>query len=283
MVTWAYPRRVFGQLSPLFATFHGTLGSLLMAVIVAVVLFGPQIAPYSPTQFHSGHRLESPSLSFLLGTDQFGRDVLSRVLVGGRDSILFGVVSTALATLLGLTIGVFSGYVGGRTDDLIMRLLDAIMAIPTLLLAMLVVTLLGPGQVNAILAVALSTAPGMARVARSTTLDVRTQDYVQAARARGESRLYIMFGEVVPNTVAPVIVEGSIRVAFSIMLGASLSFLGLGAQPPASDWGLMTSEARNYLFKAPWMIVGPGLGIALAAMAFNLLGDGLRDALNPRL
>ncbi len=271
------------RLSPLFGSFHGTLGSLLMVLLAAVVLFGPQMAPYSPTQFHAGHRLEAPSASFLLGTDQFGRDVLSRVLAGGRDSVLFGVVSTFLATLVGLAIGVFSGYVGGRTHDVLMRLLDSVMAIPTLLLAMLVVTLLGPGQVNAILAVAISTAPGMARVARSSTLDVRTQDYVQAARARGESRLYIMFSEVLPNTIAPVIVEASIRVAFSIMLGASLSFLGLGAQPPSSDWGLMTSDARNYLFDAPWMIVGPGLGIAVAAMAFNLLGDGLRDALNPRL
>ena len=264
-------------------SFHGVLGTTLMGLALLVVLFGPEIAPYVPTEFHSAHRLEPPSLDFLLGTDQFGRDVFSRVLSGGRESILFGVISTLLGTLGGLVIGVFSGYVGGRTDDVIMRLLDAIMAIPTLLLAMLVVTLLGPGQTNAILAVAISTWPGMARVARSTTLDVRTQEYVTAARARGESQVYIMFSEVVPNMLAPVIVEGSIRVAFAIMMGASLSFLGLGAQPPASDWGLMVSEARNYLFKAPWMTIGPGLGIALAAMGFNLYGDALRDALNPRV
>ncbi len=251
--------------------------------MVVLVVAGPWIAPSLPTEFHGEHRLEAPSRQFLFGTDQFGRDVFSRVVVGARQSVLFGVVSTLLGTLLGLAMGVFSGYVGGLADEVIMRLLDAIMAIPTLLLAMLVVTLLGPGQINAILAVAISTWPGMARVARSTTLDARTQDYVLAARARGEGQFYVMFSEVVPNTVSPVIVEASIRVAFAIMLGASLSFLGLGAQPPSSDWGLMVSEARTYLFKAPWMTFGPSLGIALAALGFNLLGDGLRDALNPRL
>lgn len=278
--------RVFSmskRFSILWDTFHGSLGSLLMVLLVLAVLFGPQIAPFPPTEFHTDHRLQPPSTDFLLGTDQFGRDVFSRVLVGSRVSILFGVLSTAIGTLMGLTTGVFSGYLGGWIDDIVMRVLDALMAIPSLLLAMLVVAVLGPGQFNAMIAVAISTWPGISRVARSTTLDARTQEYVLAARARGESSLYIMFSEIVPNTTAPVIVEASIRVAFAIMLGASLSFLGLGAQPPSSDWGLMASEARNYLFKAPWMIVGPSLGIALAAMAFNLFGDGLRDLLNPRL
>ena len=274
---------IIRNLSGLLGTFHGVLGSILLVLMVLVVVFGPQIAPRSPTQFYFEHRLEAPSLEFPMGTDQFGRDIFSRVIIGARESILFGVLSTILGTLLGLIIGIFSGYVGGLADDIIMRLLDAIMAIPTLLLAMLVVAVLGPSQFNAILAVALSTWPGMARVARSTTLDARTQDYVAAARARGENQLYIMFSEVLPNTVAPVIVEGSIRMAFAIMLGASLSFLGLGAQPPSSDWGLMASQARTYLFKAPWMTFGPSLGIALSALGFNLFGDGLRDALNPHL
>ncbi|MGQ9583976.1 MAG: ABC transporter permease [Anaerolineae bacterium] len=267
----------------LMGSFHGAIGSALVLVMLVLVLFGAQIAPHSPTEFHVEHRLEPPGPQFLLGTDQFGRDVFSRVVSGARESILFGVASTILGSLLGLAVGVFSGYVGGRTDDLIMRILDALIAIPTLLLAMLVVTVLGPGQFNAVFAVAISTWPGMSRVARSATLDARTQDYVAAAQARGESQLYIMFSEVLPNTIAPIIVEASIRVAFAIMLGASLSFLGLGAQPPSADWGLMASQSRNYLFKAPWMIVGPSLGIALSALGFNLFGDGLRDALNPRL
>ncbi len=260
-----------------------TIGSLMLLAVLVAVLVGPAFAPYNPETFHAAARLKGPGWSYLLGTDQFGRDILSRVLWGGRDTVLFGVAATALGTLLGLAIGVLAGYAGGRTDQMLMRLMDALMAMPTLLKALLIVTVLGPSNINAMLAVAIAFTPGFARIVRSTTLSVRQRDYVSAAIARGEGHGYIMVGEILPNVVAPVIVEGSIRVAFAIMVSATLSFLGLGAQPPSSEWGLMVAEARAFMFLNPWMVVWPSLAIAFTAVSFNLLGDGLRDALNPRV
>ncbi len=259
------------------------MGSSIVVLAGVLIVLGPELAPHDPFQFHPRRRLEGPSASFWFGTDQFGRDVFSRMLVGARSTILFGVVATVLGTAVGSLIGVVSGYVGGRTDNLIMRAMDSLMAIPNLLLAMLIVTVLGPSVTNAVLAVAVSFSPSMSRVARSVTLSVRTRDYVSAAIARGERRAYVVLREILPNVMAPVVIEASIRVAFAIMIGATLSFLGLGAQAPASDWGLMVSEARTYMFRNPWLVVFPSLGIGLVAVGFNLFGDGLRDALNPRV
>jgi peptide/nickel transport system permease protein len=247
------------------------------------VLFGPALAPHSPESFNATRRLEGPSASFWLGTDQYGRDILSRILTGARATVLFGVGATVLSAALGLMFGLISGFVGGHVDDFIMRSMDALMAIPTLLKALLIVTVLGGNAVNAMIAVGIAFTPGMARIARSTTLTVRTSDYVNAAIARDEGNLYIMAREILPNVLAPVIVEASIRIAFAIMIGATLSYLGLGAQPPASEWGLMVAEARSYMFRNPWMVAAPGLAIAIVSLGFNLLGDGLRDVLNPRL
>jgi peptide/nickel transport system permease protein len=192
------------------------------------------------------------------------------------------VAATLIGTLTGAVIGTFSAYLGGSWDEAIMRTVDAIMAIPGLLLALLVANTLGKGSFNAMLAIAVAFAPGMARVTRSVALTVRRQDYVSAAIARGERVSWIVLGEMLPNVAAPVVIETTIRVAFAVMLFATLSFLGLGAQPPASEWGLMVSEARRFLHQAPWMIVAPGAAIALTAIGFNLLGDGLRDAMNPK-
>lgn len=211
-----------------------------------------------------------------------GRDVLSRVMIGARDTIVMSLLATAIAMVLGAVIGTLSAYLGGWVDEAIMRTMDAIMAIPSLLFALLIVATLGKSDVNAVAAIAIAFTPGMVRVARSVALAVRTQDYVSAAIVRGESTSHIVVREMLPNIVAPVIVEGTVRVAFAVMLFATLSFLGLGAQPPSSEWGLMVSEARSHLFTAPWMMIMPGLCIALVAIGFNLLGDGLRDALNPR-
>jgi peptide/nickel transport system permease protein len=259
------------------------IGSAVLILILTTVLFGSLLAPYRPETFNTPHRLEGPSLTFWLGTDQFGRDLLSRILAGARATVLFGVVATAMATVLGLFFGVVSGYMGGIVEDLIMRLMDALMAIPTLLKALLIVTVLGASSLNAMIAVGIAFTPGLARIARSTTLIVRSSDYVSAAIARGERSSFIMIREVLPNVVAPVIVESSIRAGFAIMLGATLSFLGLGAQPPSSEWGLMVAEAGSYMFRNPWIVAGPGFAIALVSIGFNLFGDGLRDALNPRL
>jgi peptide/nickel transport system permease protein len=191
------------------------------------------------------------------------------------------VLATALGTLVGAVVGTVSAFLGGRSDEAIMRTVDAIMSIPSLLLALLIVNLLGKSSLNALFAIALAFAPGMARVTRSVALSVRKQDYVNAAIARGESAAFIVGREMLPNVIAPIIVEMTIRVAFAVMLFATLSFLGLGAQPPASEWGLMVSEARRFMHLSPWMILWPSLAVALVAIGFNLLGDGLRDVLEP--
>jgi peptide/nickel transport system permease protein len=261
---------------------QGVAGLLLVAVAVLAAAIGPLVAPYSPEQFHITARFRGPGPDFWLGTDQFGRDLLSRILLGARPTLLLAILATGLGTGLGAVIGTLSAFLGGRADEAIMRTVDAIMAIPGLLLALLIVTALGANAANALVAIGIAFAPGMARITRSVALTVRKQDYVNAAVARGESSRFIVLSEMLPNVIAPILVETTIRVAFAIMTLATLSFLGLGAQPPSSEWGLMVSEARSYLFRNPWMLVWPGIAIAIVAIGFNLLGDGLRDALNPR-
>jgi peptide/nickel transport system permease protein len=261
---------------------QGALGLLIVGLILLVVVVGPWFAPYDPEKMAPLMRYKPPSAQFWLGTDQYGRDILSRLLHGARATVLLAVLATALGTLVGAVIGTVSAFLGGRSDEAIMRTVDAIMSIPSLLLALLIVNLLGKSSLNALLAIALAFAPGMARVTRSVALAVRKQDYVNAAIARGESAAFIVGREMLPNVVAPIIVEMTIRVAFAVMLFATLSFLGLGAQPPASEWGLMVAEARRFMHLSAWMILWPSLAVALVAIGFNLLGDGLRDALNPR-
>jgi peptide/nickel transport system permease protein len=265
------------------ATPVSLAGFLTIAIVVLLAAFGPLIAPYDPSQFHPASRLQGPSAAFWLGTDQFGRDILSRVLAGAPASILFGVFATALGTVLGTAIGLASGYYGGRFDEIVMRILDAVIAVPNLLLVLLLVTVLGSSTTNAIIAVGIAFAPNIARVVRSSTLSIRSQDYVSAARARGEGDAHIMLGEILPNVLPAIVIESSLRVAVAVLVGATLSYLGLGAQPPASDWGLMIAEARPNMFANPWLVLSPGLFIAFSSIAFNLFGDGLRDAFNPRL
>jgi len=254
-----------------------------VALILTAIAVGPVLAPHNPETFHPQYRLQGPIPGFWLGTDQFGRDLLSRILAGARPTVLFGVTATLMGTVLGTVVGVLSGYPAGWLDDLIMRVMDGMLAIPGLLFALLIITALGTGKLSALVAIGVAFTPGMARGARSATLAGRTQDYVKAAVARGERPTYLVLREILPNVVAAVVVEASIRIAFAIMLGASLSFLGVGAQPPSSDWGLMVSEGRAYMFSNPWVVVWPGLSIAVVSIAFNLFGDGLRDMLNPRV
>lgn len=261
---------------------QGALGLVLVGLIMLVVIGGPLVAPYNPETFSPLQRYKAPSAQFLLGTDQYGRDILSRLLHGARATVLLSLLATALGTVAGALIGTTSAYLGGRSDEAIMRTVDAVMSIPSLLLALLVVTLLGKNSLNALLAISIAFTPGMARVTRSVALAVRKQDYINAAIARGESARFIVWREMLPNVIAPIIVEMTIRVAFAIMLFATLSFLGLGAQPPAPEWGLMVAESRRFMHLSPWMILWPSLAVATVAIGFNLLGDGLRDALNPR-
>ena len=261
---------------------QGALGLILVGLILLIVVVGPMVAPHNPESFSPLQRYKAPSMQFLLGTDQYGRDILSRLLFGARATVLLAVIATALGTVIGALVGTTSAYLGGRSDEFIMRTVDAVMSIPSLLMALLIVTLLGKGSLNALLAIAIAFTPGMARVTRSVALTVRKQDYINAAVARGESAHYIVWREMLPNVVSPIIVEMTIRIAFAVMLFATLSFLGLGAQPPASEWGLMVAESRRFMHLSSWMILWPSLAVALVAIGFNLLGDGLRDALNPR-
>jgi peptide/nickel transport system permease protein len=266
----------------LVRTPQGAAGLAILGLLSLVCVFGTAVAPIDPEKIDFLGRFKPPGEQFWLGGDQLGRDVLSRILIGARTTLPMALVATLLGTLTGATIGTVSAYLGGWADEIIMRTVDAVLAVPGLLLALLIVSTLGKGSLNAMIAIAIAFTPGMARVTRSVALAVRQQDYVAAAIARGESGRWIVFREMLPNVVAPVVVETTIRVAFAVMLFATLSFLGLGAQPPAPEWGLMISEARGFLHQAPWLIVGPGVAIALTAIGFNLLGDGLRDALNPR-
>jgi peptide/nickel transport system permease protein len=282
MPIWTGEFNMINVLKRLIRQPQGLIGSILFCILAIAIVFGPFIAPYDPETFHYGSRLIGPSVDFWMGTDQFGRDIFSRLLWGARSTVPLSLLATLIATVIGCTIGVISGYIGGLLDEVVMRFVDAAMAIPSLLFSLMVVTVLGSNATNAVIAIGIAFAPGMARIARSVTLSVRTLDFVAAAVARGESGLWITTREITPNILAPVIVEGTIRVAFAIMLLATLSFLGLGAQPPAPEWGLMVSEARGFMFQSGWTIFWPGIAIALVAVTFNLLGDALRDVLNPK-
>ncbi|MBR0786756.1 ABC transporter permease [Bradyrhizobium iriomotense] len=261
---------------------QGLVGVTLLALIAVACLFGQALAPYAPEKIDFLGRFRPPGWQNWLGADQFGRDILSRLMVGARSTVPMALIATFVGSAAGAIIGVGSAYLGGRTDEAIMRTNDAVMAIPGLLLALLLVSTLGNGAGNAVIAIAVAFAPGMARVTRSVALNVRNQDYVKAAIARGEGAAWIIFREMLPNVMAPIVIESTIRVSFAVMLFATLSFLGVGAQPPASEWGLMVADARQYMYQAPWGLIVPAAAIALTAIAFNLLGDGLRDALNPK-
>lgn len=266
----------------LLGTPQGALGLVIVLLVFLAVAIGPMVAPHDPEQMSILARYKPPSASYWLGTDQYGRDIFSRLLIGSRATVVMAVLATLAGTLIGAFVGTASAFVGGRVDEFIMRTVDAVMSIPSLLFALLVVTLLGSSTVNALVAVAIAFAPGMARITRSVALLVRKQDYVSAAIARGESSAFIIRREMLPNVIAPIIVETTIRVSFAVMLFATLSFLGLGAQPPAAEWGLMVAEARQYMHLSAYILIWPSVAIAITAIGFNLLGDGLRDALNPR-
>lgn len=281
----APPRRQsrFRRLAEDFRRTPSAMAGLIIVVIFTVLAaIGPWIVPYPPTEMVITEKFLPPSLAHPFGTDSFGRDVLSRIIVGARLSFILAAAATLFAIVLGTPLGLVAGYNRGWVDEVLMRLTDVLLALPSIVLALVIVTTLGSSMVNVVLAVGIVYAPRIARVVRSGTLSLREQEFVQAARARGESGSYIIFSEILPNTVAPLIVEASIRMGFAILLATSLSFLGLGASPPAPDWGLMINEARLQIFRAPWLTVFPSIAIALTIVGFNLLGDGIRDILDPR-
>jgi peptide/nickel transport system permease protein len=248
-----------------------------------VAVAAPWLAARDPIRTAAREALQPPGARFLLGSDQFGRDVGSRVVYGARVSLLVGVISVSIAVALGAPLGLVSGYYGGRLDALIMRVMDVLLAFPGILLALAIVSVLSPGLGNVMIAVGLSAVPGYARLVRATVLAAREHLYVEAARALGGRDGGILVRDILPNVVAPLIVTATLGLGGAILSAAALSFLGLGSQPPQPEWGRMLSEGRDYLREAWWISTFPGLGILLTVLAMNLVGDGLRDVLDPRL
>jgi peptide/nickel transport system permease protein len=258
------------------------VGGLIVIVLLGAALFAPWLAPYAPTRIFPGAEIRPPGPAFLLGTDEVGRDILSRVLHGARVSLGVAIPSVALAVVGGTTVGVSLGYWGGAPDLLAMRLFDILFAFPPILLAIALVAALGPSPVNLVLTIAVLTLPQFAVLARGATLALTPQDFVQAARALGASHARILGRHVLPNLSATLAVQASLSLSIVILVEAALSFLGLGTQPPAPSWGSMLSRGRQYMTIAPWLVLAPGLAIMLAVLGFNLLGDAQRDLLDPR-
>jgi peptide/nickel transport system permease protein len=258
-------------------------GLAITGAIVLLGLLAPWIAPHPWDTISMRTRFLPPNATYWLGTDEYGRDVLSRLLVGTRLSVAMGVSATAVSLAIGVPIGLAAGYFRGWIDEVLMRGADVLMAVPPIMLGLLVLAVTPPALWKTALAVGFVYIPQIARLARSVTLSLANEDFIQAAKARAESTGYILFREILPNAWPPLIVEASLRVTYAILLGSALSFLGLGAQPPSSDWGLMIAEARSFLDRAPWIALAPGLAMCLLVIGINLLGDGARERLDPRL
>lgn len=259
------------------------LGAIVLGLLVSVGLLASVITSYDPLEMAPKDRLLPPTPEHWFGTDNFGRDIFARVVYGTRISLPMGLISVALALTIGVLGGLFSGYYGGWVDVVIMRIVDVMLAFPGLLLALAIVASLGPDLVNAMIAVGVSASPTYIRLVRAAVLSERELSYVDAARSIGTPGWRILFRHLLPNTLTPVIVLSTLGVASAIITGAALSFLGLGVKPPTPEWGSMLSEARNYLRLSPWIMTFPGLAIVIAALSINLFGDGLRDALDPRM
>jgi peptide/nickel transport system permease protein len=255
------------------------IGSIIVFMLLIIGVFGSYIAPFNADEMHVKHIKEPPSGTYILGTDRFGRDVLSRIIVGTKITLIISIVSATLALILGTIIGLFSAYYGKLFDSVAMGVNDAFISFPGLIWAMLIVGVLGTGYINGIIAIASIFAPGIARVIRSAALNIVTLEYVDAARIRGESTFYIVFREILPNIYPTIIVEGCIQLGKAILLSASLSYIGLGPPPPSPDWGLMVFEERGYMLKNPWPVFGPSIAISSAVIGFNLFGDGIRNLL----
>lgn len=259
------------------------LGLVIIIVLIVSAILAPLLAPYDPIDQNFREQLQPPNAKHLLGTDEFGRDILSRMLYGSRIALMVGIMADSIALVLGVVLGLVAGYYGRWADTMIMRFTDVMLAFPYLLLAMIVVAILGPSLNNAMIAIGFVYMPQYARLVRGSVLSVKEMDYVEAARAAGVPPMRIMLRHVLINCFAPIIVMATLAVGWAIVQTAGLSFLGLGAQPPRPEWGAMLAVGRNYMLSAPWIATFPGLAILLVVIGFNLLGDGLRDALDPHL
>jgi len=259
------------------------VGLVIITALVVAAVFAPQLAPYDPTEQRLERMLQPPGGAHPLGTDDLGRDILSRILYGARVSLLVGVLSVGISLLAGVSLGLVAGYRGGWLDEVVMRVMDGLLAFPALVLALAITAALGPSLRNAMIAIGIVGIPGFARLVRGQVLSLRAEEYVQAARAAGLRDGRIVARHILPGTLAPIIVHASLRVAFAVLAEAGLSFLGLGTQPPTPSWGSMLNVGREYLEMAPWLSVAPGAAIFVTTLSFNFVGDALRDALDPRL
>ncbi len=259
------------------------ISSVILLILFCLAIFSHQIAPYDPYETYVGDGLGAPSTKHLFGLDFMGRDVLSRVIFGTRLSLLVGLLATSLSLTIGSLLGIVGGYYGGRVDFVICRVIDLWLAFPAILFALVIVSILGKGLVNVVLAVGIASIPRLARIVRSSVLSVKGSVYVEAARGIGSSSWHIMARHIVPNVVAPILVLATLQVGTAVMEAASLNFLGLGAAPPTAEWGLMVSESQLYLRYAPWTLLYPGIALFLLTVSMNLLGDRLRELLDPKL
>ena len=277
-----FGRRCAASLAVLLRNRLASLGLVLVLLISFVAIFAPYLITHDPLEMNLPERIQAPSAAHLLGTDIYGRDLFTRIVLGSRIAMRVAVGAVLLAVLIGVPLGALSGYAGGWTDTIVMRLVDAFLAFPGRLLAIALVAAMGPNFLTFYLAIGLTSIPGYVRVVRASVLSQKEKEYVEAARMTGEFEFRILFVQILPNCIAPILVLVSLDFAHAILVESSLSFLGLGFPPPAPSWGLMLSEARGYMELAPHVAVIPGLVISLAILGFNLLGDGLRDIFDPR-
>jgi len=258
------------------------IGFTLIMILILIAVFGPYLTPYDPNAQNYDALLETPSWDHWFGTDQHGRDIFTRIIHGMSITLRVGFFSVLIGMTIGVTLGVISGYYGNWVDTIIMRLMDVLLAFPGILLALAIVSVLGGSINNVIISVAIFSIPVFARISRGSTLEVRELEYVEAARALGANDLRIIGGHILPNIMSPIIVQATLNIATSVLTASGLSFLGMGAQPPTPEWGAMLSDGRNYMWDAPHVATIPGLAIVVVVLAFNIFGDGLRDALDPK-
>lgn len=272
-------RRIRALLRDKLAIF----GFIMFLLVLLMSICAPLLSPYAPSTQNMSDRYSGPGQPYLFGTDQYGRDILSRVIYGSRASLIVGFTSVSFSMFIGTIIGMVAGYCGGKLDDLVMRGVDILLSFPTLLLGLLIVAILGPGLVNTIIAIAISILPRFARLARGPTVTVKEAVYIEASRACGQSDTRIIINHVLPNIMGPILVMGTLWLATAIRIEANLSFLGLGVQPPTPSWGNMIRAGVNNITITPWLAIFPGIAITIAVLGFNMVGDGLRDALDPKL
>lgn len=276
-------QQIAGDLAPVQKNTRAVVGLGIVAVLVLCAVLAPILAPYGPNEQNPRNRLQGPSAEHWFGTDELGRDILSRIIYGARISMSVGLIAICISLIGGVALGAIAGYYGGTVDNIIMRCMDVLLSIPTILLNISIVAALGSGLQNVMIAIGVSSIPGYCRIVRASILSLRDQDFVEASRAAGASDFFLITRHILPNCMAPLIVQATLRIGAAILSCASMSFLGLGIVPPTAEWGSMLSTGRDFLRDAPHVCIFPGLAIMAAVFSMNLVGDGLRDALDPKL